>query len=364
MKSAMLSLFRTRRVVCLLGWWLVCTQVNALIIPIPGDVITKRAINAAEVICVGAVSETIRVVKGQAPLPSGKIIDGQWEQVRFAVDRMIKGAQVEQVVIECFTPTGEEAAHGSYYFSAVPEDSRVIVFLVKGPRNKDRYRLLHNLGPVVRVAEKVNSKPATHATLTEALQFELAATLSLTEQAVLIPAIRSLARLGNLPPATLQALAGLSNHDNLAITTEALSARIRTGDLEALIDAKECVVSGRCLPEIEDVTGVLSAAISLVRTPKAIPGLESLLLCEDAHIRRGASEALRHIQDPKVCKILLSALTDEDLTVQYNALMGLAQPTAESPQWASWAVSFKSFSENPDYYRQQCRASQKAHCLN
>lgn len=96
-----------------------------------------------------------------------------------------------------------------------------------------------------------------------------------------------------------------------------------------------------------DVLHNLSYAILIgVKDERAVPALTRLLRAGNAEVRRAAASALMHIGDTSAIDPLASALDDSDHTVQYYAVVGLAEITGQ----ADWRPNTYDFTADPNKY--------------
>jgi hypothetical protein len=84
----------------------------------------------------------------------------------------------------------------------------------------------------------------------------------------------------------------------------------------------------------------LTTAVEGVEDPKAIPTLYRLLHAPDATVRRAAAAALRSTRDAAAIGPLTEALWDNDREVQYQAVIGLAEITGVTGEWAPATDTF------------------------
>jgi len=136
----------------------------------------------------------------------------------------------------------------------------------------------------------------------------------------------------------------------------AMSALLNRNDLSVL-DGVEKLGPIPSDPHVENLTAHLGFAIERVKDKRAIPQLSRLLRNGDVNIRRGAASALRNTQDSRAIKPLTEALYDSDGEVQYQAVIGLAEITGTTGEWAP---ASDTFLKNPQRYLDHWRDWAKA----
>jgi hypothetical protein len=94
----------------------------------------------------------------------------------------------------------------------------------------------------------------------------------------------------------------------------------------------------------------LSAALTYIKDPAAIPAMSRLMSSADAQTRRDAAGALRNIGTEAVIAPLSKALYDEDWEVRWMAVMGLAGVAGPDEDDESWYPSHSAFKENEQHY--------------
>lgn len=163
----------------------------------------------------------------------------------------------------------------------------------------------------------------------------------------------------------LEALGTVDGIDLRALLSGALSATdpdlrlsaaatlMRSGDAAGLPIAEKALLS-RDSGVSKAVLAQAAAAVSETgRDVNALPALGRLLKASDTRTRQSAAMALRAARSPAAAPSLVLALNDEDLEVQYSAVMGLAELTND---WAH-APAFDVFRRSPavfvDYWKRR-----------
>jgi HEAT repeat protein len=85
-----------------------------------------------------------------------------------------------------------------------------------------------------------------------------------------------------------------------------------------------------------------------IRDPEARPLLETLTESRHVPIRFGAMQALRKIKSPKSAPALVRRLDDSDRTVQYIAVISLAEILGKYE--GDYAPAMPTFEKNPGKY--------------
>jgi hypothetical protein len=302
--------------------------------------ISKNSVERAKIICAGKV-RTVQQVESDTVSVTGLAIDGNWQEADFFIDHLIKGDVTSaHVMVRFFVPC--DSMQG-IYFEAVPEGRRCLLFLVPRVDHENTYVLLNRTGSVVVLAPEP-PVGIGHAAQTERLKSELLGAAAAEETWIAVPALRSLLRIGLTDIEVIEILKEASMKDDRAVAGTALALRICLMDKTSLNFAKTFVESGKC-PESQ--CKEIEAALRLLTAPHFFTDLQDMFRSPSVFLRRGASYALRCIDNDAVVPIFISALRDEDQEVRYNAVAGLASFTSKTGQWFP---AYPVFIKNQTYY--------------
>ncbi|HEX6975587.1 MAG TPA: HEAT repeat domain-containing protein [Vicinamibacterales bacterium] len=141
---------------------------------------------------------------------------------------------------------------------------------------------------------------------------------------------------------TRAALHALARGGDPSLAPEATSALILLGDVTAMVRAEAILADPTPYPPVS-VSNV-RGAIGQIADPRAVPALARLMRMPAIETRRAAAHALRRSRSPAALQPLALALDDEDIEVQYSAVAGLSEITAQT----SGMPSMASFMSNPE----------------
>ena len=153
------------------------------------------------------------------------------------------------------------------------------------------------------------------------------------------------------PDATRMIQAGLRVQDPV-LRLEAAGYLLQRNDLSGLNLAESALANpAGDIPKY--VLHNLAYSISEgVRDESAVPSLTRLLEAQQAETRRAAATALRQSGASAALKPLARALSDSDLEVRYNAVVGLADMTGQP----DWRTSMEVFQSEEEKYLRHWRA--------
>jgi HEAT repeat protein len=148
-----------------------------------------------------------------------------------------------------------------------------------------------------------------------------------------------------------QALRVATHDADTVVRLQALAALLKRNDISQLNVAKNILL--RDPPNIDlYLKGNLAAAIEGIKDSRAIPTLADLLGASEVRVRQRAAAALRHMGAVAAIEPLIIALKDTDRQVRYEAVIGLAEITAQY----EWAPSIEVFQKGEQRYLSHWRA--------
>jgi hypothetical protein len=154
--------------------------------------------------------------------------------------------------------------------------------------------------------------------------------------------------LRTLPtPAATLALRTAAQDGDTNTRISALAALLARGNIDYLDQAVSALLSGDQGIDEFLVWRLTSSLEFGVKDPRAIPALGRLLHARRVPARRAATAALRNTQHGNAIKPLSEALYDNDSEVQYQAVIGLAEITSTTGEWAP---ASDTFLKDPQHY--------------
>jgi hypothetical protein len=137
-----------------------------------------------------------------------------------------------------------------------------------------------------------------------------------------------------------------ATHDvDVVVRLQALAALLKRNDISELNVVEDILL--RQPPNIEQyLKGNLAAALDGIKDSRAIPALTDLLAASEVVVRQRAAAALRHMGAVGAIGPLIIALKDSDRRVRYEAVVGLAEITAQY----EWAPSIEVFQKDEQRY--------------
>jgi HEAT repeat protein len=152
-------------------------------------------------------------------------------------------------------------------------------------------------------------------------------------------------------PVAIVALRSYLTSANAMLRLEAAAALIRNNDMSGMPIAESVFLGDRSgLPETS--VSNLRASLRQIQDPNAVPSLARLLSQADVETRRVVASAVRQMRSAEAMRLLIRAMEDPDVDVQWEAVMGLAQATGQ----LQWGPSIPAYHDNPSYYREYWRA--------
>ena len=269
----------------------------------------------------------------------GATYPGRVMVVDLQVEEVLKGSQNLRTVTFAYpVPTVPVVNVGGV---GVPAHQFGVFFLIHA---HDGYEVVDRDFPYVIATP---GAPRTTGTIEDRVTAEIAYVLDVASVSDLVKklAVSLLASLRT--ERANSALRFAAQHQTVNVRLAAMGALLAHNDISVLPEARELLLAND--PRIEQgVKNGAAAAIGYgVKNPAAIPALDSLLHCPDVAVRRGAVSAVRNIGTWAAAKSLAQALSDPDRTVQYCAVIGLAEITGTTGQWAP---AMGTFLQNPQIY--------------
>jgi len=124
----------------------------------------------------------------------------------------------------------------------------------------------------------------------------------------------------------------------LQLKAEAVAALVRLGHKETLYELPGLLAAwNEAAPWAVPLVG---EALRAVREPAFVPLLVELSRLENDAIRAGALHALRFIRSDDAVAALAEGLEERDLSLRYDAIMGLAYQTG-NPEWTCTLSQFE-----------------------
>lgn len=229
-------------------------------------------------------------------------------------------------------------------FPGIPADQFGIFFLRGGPRTWSLADPYHPYLPSVPGATVSHGSPVERVISELAHCIRSADASSQTKR----EAVESLGTLTTVEATA--ALEAVANGRDIAPRALAIASLLGQGRAEWIEPASEILVAG--LQGLEPyavwrLCGAIESIELRLRDPKPIPALARLLHVSDVTVRRAAAAALRGTRNTAAIGPLIEALQDNNRDVQYQALMGLAETTGVTGEWAP-AVG--PYQQDPDRY--------------
>ena len=283
------------------------------------------------------------VCVGQPVSLTNKTIDGvDGTLVSFCIARVVKGDLSAGRSIELWYPVGQQFLNDS-----------VLVLLKGGPEPYRFSRTFGSMGvvasanmpyaysadPIVNLQWELKNTLLTNADV----QMDLSSTAWSKTNALLHDAIRQTAGLLSLSEIQMYVGPHLGSGD-LRISACAYAAFIAKGDSAKVLPALDLIDH---FPESADpavpslVPLELGRAISQAQLPaQMVPEIAKRLRSQSRNARELASFLLREAKLKISAPYLQGALSDSDVKVRYNAVMGLAQlfPGSKQPSFDYFAT--------------------------
>jgi len=292
-------------------WSLLNTAAYAA--PVPGLDVPKL-VRDSEVIVLGNVDRTTRLA---SPMSGSEQPAGLWE-AEITVDQLLKGED-ERAQMRCrfVGPTSSNA------FGGLHASEYQLIFL---RREKDHYVPTSPFYPslsTVPMARVRGGSPLDR--VAEVLESTLFSPS--VGNATRIDVVR---QLGTIQTTQAQAALhrALNEHEDAKIKAAAAAMLLKAKDLTGLGIAVS-VLSSTDPQDAQLRSEIVMTIADGVVSTEAIPVILPLLGSPAPELRRAAALALRHTGSRVAIPHLVSALSDEDASVRYAAVMGLAEITED-----------------------------------
>ena len=144
-----------------------------------------------------------------------------------------------------------------------------------------------------------------------------------------------------------QSLRSLAASNDPAVRGIGLRGLVEIKDPRSVPDAVAYLLSGTAVPAMPQVPIRLAVAIGTLDDPSLAQAIMPLLSSPNSVLRGCAVQALRRMKNPAAIPALVGALADPDQSIQYGAMMGIAE-TVGAP--SEWLPSRPLFEEAPRRY--------------
>ena len=290
----------------------------------------------ADLVAVGRVTD-IHGEGGTTLDINGTSVEGHTIRARLEVERILKGSEsTESLTFSFSLPDAPEG------YGGIGEGQFGVFFLHNGSRG---WEILDPYHPFVVAA------PGAHLVsgkLSDQVVAEVAQVFN-SPSATADSRLRAVLVLNTV--STEGAITGLkraSRDPDVGTQCYALGALLRRNDISVLDTAAQLMLSKD--PEISgDCKATIASGLRFgFKDPSAVPTLARLLQLDNVEVRRGAAAALRNSGSAAAIEPLAKwGLQDSDEAVQYEAIIGLAELTAENGEWAP---AFGPFHNDPQRY--------------
>lgn len=312
------------------------------VIPVP-VLRMSDLVAASDLIVVGSVTKTnsdgqVTISASGGPVAATSIV------ASLSISEVLKGdfrsATVDVSFAEPVEPIG---------FRSIPTGSPRIFFL---KRSGNAFVPTSPYYPVLPAAEGPslladNPTGRVIEVLARVMQSESSSTPDKLEAIEMVRGSRTAAALEGLGVA-------LASSDR-ELSLRAGAALLAVRDYRGL-SVLEAVVTGARIGVSDETYAVLIDGIRSVDDPTAIPFLERTLAGGDAESREAAVRALRGMKAPRAIAGMVQALSDNDIRVRYNAVIGLAEVTGKP----EWGPSYDTFTSDEQRYLQAWKDWAKA----
>jgi hypothetical protein len=289
-------------------------------------------VDTSDLIVVGAVTE-VRQGERSTITVQGQSVPALSMTTTLDIESVLKGKLANsRVSFQFFLPLWPVGYRG------IPPGQFGVFFLRQASGG---WQLLDGYHPYVVAAP---GRPGTGGTYLDNVTAELANALS-SPQTSIGTKRDAVEALGTLTtPAASAALEAAAEGGQVAPRALAMTALLERGKGEWIEAAAIFLASSeRGLDPY--VLWRLSGAIEIIelrlRDPKPIPALVPLLHVSNVTVRRAGAAALRNTHNAAATDPLIDALQDSDLEVQYQAVIGLAEITGTTGEWAPGSELFR-----------------------
>lgn len=304
----------------------------------------KELIAASDLIVIGEVQQIRETSPKEAYRVGNATVEASRFVARLAVDHVLKGDKALTSVDCTYLIPHTKTFAG---VRGLEERSYRLVFL---KRDSSGWAMASSAYPSLP-AVSINTPPSTG--VSQSVAYALTAVVdssavSLDQKQV---ALEALATVAGIELRALLRGALMASDADLRLS--AAATLMRAGDAYGLAVAEKFLLA-RDPGASKAVMAQAAAAVAETGgNVNALPALSRLLEAPDTRTRQSAAIALRAARSETAVPALLLALNDEDLEVQYSAVMGLAELTGD---WAH-APAFDVFRRTPavfvDYWKRR-----------
>jgi len=181
------------------------------------------------------------------------------------------------------------------------------------------------------------------------LQHVLAAVAAASDRTDRIRALRLLQGFDRFDQESLSRVSALSNSADPEVALPALGVLLKTKTSESVVSLRNYLDAYAGDGEPIALVSV-GTELGEINDEKALPAIEALSHSRYLSIRFGAMDAMRRMKNPKSAVTLIARLDDADATVQYLAVITLAETFGKSEP--DFAPTMNLFDEKPQYYVQ------------
>lgn len=160
-------------------------------------------------------------------------------------------------------------------------------------------------------------------------------------------ALRLLQGFDSLSQNSLSSVNTLISSEDPQIAFAALAVLLKTGTPSAVEKLKHYVESYQGTAEPISLISI-GTELGEVSNEKALSTIEALASCRFQSIRYGATQSLRKMRNPQAAPILVQRLDDPNSTIQYLAVITLAETLGKFE--GDYAPSMYLFDKKPQYY--------------
>jgi len=279
--------------------------------PVPGTELIQPVFDQADLVCSGRV-ESVRIVTRESATTDKN--QGNFVNVT---------ASILDVYKSVFQPSGQIVFE--YPKDPMSENPGVragdTVLLFLGGLTTGAYELAN---PFIGLTTFSGLSQVPGSPGLEKLESALAMSVRQGNRYDQINAMRLLEGFNRLDPSTLIAVSTLSSLSDAAIAFTALGVLVKTRTPDSVVKLRRYVEAYK---EDQPPIGLISAAaeLSLVTDLRALPDIERLSGSRFLSIQFAAMDSIRRIASAKSAPVLIQRLDDPNRTVQYSAMISLAE---------------------------------------
>lgn len=266
----------------------------------------------------------------------GNILSARAMRAQLDIERLLKGESKGSTIVVRFSlpraPVG---------YAGIPAGQFGIFFLRQA---QGGWEVADPYHPYIIAAR---GAPTTGGTYLDQITAELAHVVASAEAPVQVrrEAVEALSTL--LTSGATTALQTAARDRDATPRALAIAALLERGDIAWIDPAANMLLSGEQGLDGYLVWRLAVAIEGRVKYPKAIPTLVRLFHASDVTVRRAAAAALRNTQDPSAIPPLIQALYDTDGNVRYSGVIGLAEITGTT---GDWAPAYETFLRDQNTY--------------